>query len=144
MKTSIALCTYNGEQYLKEQLESYAYQTQLPDELIVCDDGSTDSTIDIIREFADSASFSVKLYINEQNLGSTKNFEKAIRLCTGDIIFLSDQDDVWREDKISLMSQIFEECPGTGAIFTDADVVDSRLQFLGYRLWDPVRFNQTQ
>lgn len=144
MKTSIAMTTYNGERYLLEQLESFACQTQLPDELIVCDDGSTDATVDIIRQFSVSATFSVKLYINEQNLGSTKNFEKAIRQCSGEIIFLSDQDDVWRADKLAWMSRLFEECPDTGAIFSDANVVDSSLQSLGYRLWGSVGFNRVK
>ncbi len=144
IKISIALCTYNGEKYIREQLESYARQMQLPDELIVCDDGSIDATVDIVRQFAVDAPFPVHLYINVQNLGSTKNFEKAIRLCKGDIIFLSDQDDVWREDKIAWMSRLFKEHPGTGAIFSDAAVVDSELQSMGYRLWDSVGFNRTQ
>ena len=144
MKTSIAMTTYNGEKYLLEQLESFACQTQLPDELIVCDDGSTDATVDIIRQFAVSATFSVKLHINEHNLGSTKNFEKAIRLCSGEIIFLSDQDDVWREDKLAYLSRLFKECPGTGLIFSDAEVVDSRLQGLGYRLWESVGFDRAR
>ncbi|MHB8938522.1 MAG: glycosyltransferase family 2 protein [Thiobacillus sp.] len=143
-KISIALCTYNGEKYITEQLASYARQTQLPYELIVCDDGSTDATVDIVRQFAVSAPFPIKLYINEQNLGSTKNFEKTISLCNGDIIFLSDQDDVWREDKIASMSQIFKDHPGTGAIFSDAEVVDSKLESMGYRLWDSVGFNWIQ
>src|SRR4030095_14430308 len=86
---SIALCSYNGERYLQEQLDSIAGQSRLPDELVVCDDRSLDETAEIIRAFASKVPFPVRLTINERNLGSTKNFEKAISLCRGDIILLS-------------------------------------------------------
>src|SRR6266704_3029265 len=98
---SIALCTYNGARFLPEQLESIAAQTRLPDEMVVCDDRSADETTDIIRTFAKNALFPVRLEINEQKLGSTKNFEKAIRLCHGEIIAPADQDDVWNPQKLS-------------------------------------------
>ncbi|MCA1556539.1 MAG: glycosyltransferase, partial [Acidobacteria bacterium] len=86
VKFSIALCTYNGARYLPAQLDSIAAQTLLPDELVICDDCSTDETRDVITSFAARAPFAVRLYVNEVNLGSTKNFEQAISLCTGDII----------------------------------------------------------
>ena len=92
---SVAMCTYNGSRHLSEQLESIGTQTRLPDELVICDDCSSDDTIRIIERFSASAPFAVRLEINTQNLGSTKNFEKAIRLCQGDLIALADQDDVW-------------------------------------------------
>ena len=94
MKTSIALCTYNGEKFLREQLDSIALQTLLPDELVACDDRSCDSTMEILQEFRERVSFPVHIHQNEENLGSTKNFEKAIKLCSGDIIALCDQADV--------------------------------------------------
>jgi len=87
MKVSIALCTYNGEKFLAEQLKSIAGQTRLPDELVICDDCSQDATVDIVRGFAKVAPFSVRLLTNKTNAGSTKNFERAISLCEGDIIF---------------------------------------------------------
>lgn len=90
---STAMCTYNGEKYLREQLESIARQTLLPNELVVCDDCSSDETVEIIQDFSRNAPFSVRLMINENNLGFAKNFEKAITLCSGEIIVLSDQDD---------------------------------------------------
>ena len=94
-RLSIAMCTYNGARFLSEQLESIAVQTRLPDELIVCDDRSTDGSVEIIRNFALHAPFEIRLEINTNNLGSTKNFEKAIGLCKGEIIALADQDDVF-------------------------------------------------
>ena len=135
-KISIALCTYNGEAYLADQLQSFAAQTWLPDELVVCDDRSSDDTIRIVNEFSENANFSVRLVVNDTNLRSTKNFERAIGLCSGDVIFLSDQDDVWRSDKIERMATVFIERPEVGAVFSDATVVDAKLASLGYRMWD--------
>ena len=80
-KFSVAMCTYNGAEFVAAQLDSIAAQTRLPDELIVCDDGSTDATIECVREFARNAPFPHRLVENEENLGSTNNFERAISLC---------------------------------------------------------------
>ena len=92
MKVSIALCTYNGSEFLGEQLASFLTQTRLPDEIVVCDDCSLDSTVQILDDFAAHAPFPVRIYRNEKNLRSTKNFEQAIDLCEGDIILLADQE----------------------------------------------------
>ena len=97
---SIALCTYNGEQYLKEQLESFANQSLLPDELVVCDDGSSDGTIEILQMFSLCAPFEVKVIQNEKSLGIVKNFSKAIEYCSGEYIAISDQDDIWMYEKL--------------------------------------------
>ena len=139
---SIALATYNGERYLEEQLESIVHQTRLPDELVIFDDASTDSTASIAGEFAQRAPFPVRFQINPERLGSTRNFEAAIRACSGDIIFLCDQDDVWYPEKMARMEERFISDPEAGAVFTDADVVDQDLQPCGPRLWQAVRFKQ--
>ncbi len=94
LRISIAMCTYNGARFLPEQLASFAAQERLPDELVVCDDGSTDATMEILQDFAATALFEVRVERNPQNLGFVRNFEKTLSLCTGDIVFLSDQDDV--------------------------------------------------
>ena len=141
MKISVALCTYNGEAYLQEQLESYAVQTRLPDEVIVCDDCSKDSTWEILTAFAASAAFPVKLHLNEQNLGHIKNFEKAIGLCTGDIIVLSDQDDVWRADKLELIETEFAKSEKIGMVYADAEVVDENLRSLNSTMWQGIGFD---
>lgn len=99
---SIAMTTYNGEKFIKKQLDSIINQTYKNLEIIICDDGSTDKTIDIIKEYQKKDK-RIKLYINEKNLGFSKNFEKAISLCKGDYIALSDQDDIWELDKIETM-----------------------------------------
>ena len=139
LSLSVALASYNGERYLGEQLDSIARQTRLPDELVICDDASTDSTADIVREFARRAPFAVR-FLQHERIGSTRNFELAIAECRGDIIFLCDQDDVWYPDKVKTVEAVFIDKPETGAVFTDADVVDENLQPLGSRLWKYFRF----
>lgn len=141
-RISVSMCTYNGAQYLHEQLDSIAAQTRLPDELIVCDDQSDDTTTEIVKTFATKVPFQVRLTINNEKLGSTKNFEKAIRLCVGDIIALSDQDDVWHPYKLRCIEKIFSGSLRIGAVFTDAEMVDERLHPLGYRLWQSVGFSR--
>jgi glycosyltransferase involved in cell wall biosynthesis len=144
MKISVAMCTYNGARYLREQLDSIATQTRPPEELVVCDDGSSDATCEIINAFAANARFPVRLHVNEQNLGSTRNFEQAIRLCEGDIIALSDQDDVWLPEKMRRLEDCFQRDTQVGLVFTDAQVVDGDLRPLGYRLWESVGFDENQ
>jgi len=135
-KVSIALCTYNGAKFLPEQLKSFLRQTHLPAELVVCDDCSTDATIEIIENFAQSAPFPVSLHINKENLGSTKNFERAISLCTGDLVFLSDQDDIWFPHKLEKFTAEFERSKNVGMVFSDAELVGETLEPLGHRLWE--------
>jgi glycosyltransferase involved in cell wall biosynthesis len=129
---SIAMCTFDGSDYLQEQLVSIAKQTHLPDELVVCDDGSTDSTLQILDEF--------KIHCNKKRLGATKNFEKVITLCKGEIIALCDQDDIWLPQKIKKIAETFKKNPGVGYIFSNALVVDEKLNSIDGTLWDYVSF----
>lgn len=101
-RISIALCTYNGEKYLRDQLDSFKEQSLLPYELIACDDCSSDSTFEILEEFSLTAPFPVRLIRNEQNLGLIINFSNAASLCSGDYIAFSDQDDIWLPDKLDV------------------------------------------
>lgn len=135
-KISIALCTYNGTKYLSPQLESYLAQTYPPDEVVVCDDCSQDETVSILDEFAERSPFSTRVRVNEQNIGYTKNFENAISRCSGDIIFLSDQDDVWEPNKIESVVDVFDNDCEVGMVFSDAKLVDETLQPLGSNLSD--------
>jgi glycosyltransferase involved in cell wall biosynthesis len=137
---SIALCTFNGEKYLQEQLDSFLRQTRLPDELVVCDDGSRDGTVALLEAFAAQAPFPVRRFINPENLGISKNFEKALSLCTGDLIALSDQDDVWLPQKLFAFEKVFVEQPQVGAVVCNAAVVDENLQPLGYSMWEVIGF----
>jgi glycosyltransferase involved in cell wall biosynthesis len=139
---SVALCTYQGEQYLQEQLDSIAGQSRLPDELVVCDDRSTDGTLGILDRFRSQAPFPVRVHVNDKWVGPAKNFEGAIERCDGDLVFLSDQDDVWHHEKLSILVPILLARPEAGAVFCDAEVVDERLRPLGYSLWEFLRFQR--
>ncbi|MGI4021609.1 MAG: glycosyltransferase family 2 protein [Janthinobacterium lividum] len=97
---SIALCTYNGEKFLREQLDSLVSQSYRNLEIIAVDDCSTDQTFVILQEYSVHYPF-IKVYQNKTNLGFAKNFEHALSLCSGELIALSDQDDIWHIDKIS-------------------------------------------
>ena len=99
-KISIALCTRNGEAYLEQQLQSIGAQSLLPDELVICDDASTDSTVKLIKHFASTSSFSINLIQNQEQLGVVKNFSKALSCCRGDYLALCDQDNIWLPEKL--------------------------------------------
>lgn len=103
---SVCLATYNGERYIKEQLHSILKQLEKNDEVIVIDDVSTDHTVFVIQQMNDSR---VKLFKNEHNLGPIKSFQKALEMCIGDYIFLSDQDDVWLDEKVHKVLLCFEQ-----------------------------------
>ena len=121
---SIALCTWNGEKFLREQLESFSAQTRLPDEVLVGDDCSTDHTIEILEEWAKTAPFRVEITRNPQNLGYEKNFEQTMLRCSGDIIFPADQDDVWLPEKLETMVRAFEENPDVGVVYCGRTLID--------------------
>ena len=109
---SVAMTTYNGAQYIIEQLDSIRLQTRKVDEIVIVDDGSSDSTLEHVQEYVDKYSeCAIRLEQNETNLGYKKNFQKAISLCKGDITFLCDQDDCWFEDKVEKMCQVLAEHP---------------------------------
>lgn len=123
---SVALCTYNGESFIKEQLESIANQTLPVDEIVVCDDRSTDNTVQSIRTFASKHSnIDVRLIINDRNIGVRMNFEKALNLCKGDIKFLSDQDDIWLPNKVETFNDYFIKHPDKSVVFSNASLIDT-------------------
>lgn len=102
VKVSVVMCTYNGEKYLREQIESILNQTYPIYELIIQDDRSTDRTIEIAREYQQKDS-RVKFFVNEQSLGFNYNFSMAFTRATGEYIASTDQDDIWRNDKIEVL-----------------------------------------
>lgn len=134
MILSVAMCTYNGAQYLQQQLDSIAEQTRLPDELIICDDGSRDETVSIIKKFADHAPFPVQVYHNDKNHGVVENFSKAIALCVGDLIAFSDQDDVWLPRKLAAAEKRIKHNtePLSTVYCSRLQYVDSALEPLGF------------
>jgi glycosyltransferase involved in cell wall biosynthesis len=139
-RISVALCTYNGERFLPQQLASIAKQTRPPDELVVCDDRSTDRTVALLREFAASSPYPVRIFENEHNLGYAANFERAIRLCEGDLIALSDQDDIWYPIRLERSEKEFAAHPQAGLVFSDADVINDSNELAGPTLWQRLGF----
>jgi glycosyltransferase involved in cell wall biosynthesis len=144
LKLSVAMCTFNGARFVMAQLSSIAAQDRLPDELVVCDDGSSDGTLEIVQKFARSARFSTRLVVNDRNLGSTKNFEKAISLCQGAIVALADQDDVWYPHKLGRIEQAFLRSSEIVSVFSDADLIDDDSHSLGERLWPSFSFDRRE
>jgi len=140
MRISVALCTYNGSRFVREQLASVLSQTRVPDELVVCDDCSEDDTVDMVLETLKARGIPFTIKRNSARLGPTKNFEQAISLCTGDVITLCDQDDVWMPGKLAKLEQVFLEDPDVSYVFSDAMVVDEALRPLGYTLWEAIGF----
>ena len=127
---SVAITTYNGTKYLRMQLDSILYQTVPASEIVVCDDCSTDDTWDILCMYAQKYPI-FKIFRNEKNVGFLQNFEKAIQLCTGDYIALSDQDDIWHPNHLQLLIN------GLGNKYLavgDAELIDSFGDRLGYNL----------
>jgi glycosyltransferase involved in cell wall biosynthesis len=106
-------------------------QTLQPDELIISDDGSTDETIRCCEEFAKKAPFQVSINRNKENLGYNKNFARAFSLCTGDIIFICDQDDVWFPNKIEVVAEAFNNNPTVQIIIHDLEYCDAKLNPIG-------------
>jgi glycosyltransferase involved in cell wall biosynthesis len=140
MTLSVALCTYNGEPYLLEQLESIARQTRVPDELVVCDDGSEDGTAAIVDRFAERAGFKVSIRVNAERLGVTENFARAISLCSGDVIVPSDQDDLWEPDKLAVLEACFRADPELLLAFHDLAVITPEGQLAGPTQWQRLQF----
>ncbi len=140
---SIALCTFNGATFLASQLQSLVDQDQLPSELIIQDDFSTDSTSQILGDFISRAPFQVKLQYNPYTIGFAQNFARAIHRCQSEIIALCDQDDVWIPKKIARITDIFQN-PEVGLVFSNAELVDEKMQTIGYSMWESIKFKNKE
>jgi len=134
-RISVVLCTFNGADFVDQQLDSILRQTRLPDEVIVSDDCSTDATAQIVKGFADRHPDLISVVSTERNLGFVRNFTKAIGLATGDVVFLADQDDVWFEEKIETMVQPFVADPAVGLVYCDAAITRADLEPTGETLF---------
>jgi glycosyltransferase involved in cell wall biosynthesis len=141
LDVSVALCTYQGASFVLAQLASIAGQTLLPVEVVVCDDRSTDGTDDVVRRFATSAPFPVRLSVNDERLGVTANFAQAITRCSGSVIALADQDDVWMPQKLEQQVEVLRRNPAAGAVFSDAELVDWSLRPLGRSMFEATHFS---
>ena len=129
---SIAMATYNGARFIREQLDSILAQTITDWELVVCDDCSSDETVSILQEYITKDS-RIQLHRNPQNLGFKRNFEQSISLCKGDYIALCDQDDIWYPTHLEiLVNQIGNYSLSIG----NSDIVDSNNNFLNKKMSD--------
>ncbi|NOZ51523.1 MAG: glycosyltransferase family 2 protein [Gammaproteobacteria bacterium] len=134
-KVSVVLCTYNGEKYITQQIESILNQSIPPDELIISDDCSSDCTVDIVNDLANAYPATIRFIQCKKNIGFIKNFEKTISLAEGEVIFLSDHDDVWFEHKIEYMLQPFIDHKDIGLVYSDAVITNSELESIGHTLF---------
>lgn len=142
---SVALCTYNGEKFIEEQVQSILRQTKAVDEIVVCDDGSKDVTLEIVRKIAEASVAEIRIYTNDKPLGVKENFRKAIELCMGDYVFLSDQDDIWLPHKVETIMNWFDAHPNKSVVFTDAYLVDeNRVRYEGRTQFQGVGFRKLQ
>lgn len=133
---SVALCTWNGDRWIRPFLESLAAQHNPPDELVVQDDASTDDTVAMIRDLTPTLPFEVHLEVNPQRVGSTANFALALERCRGRFVALADQDDVWYPEKLSRLVHEFERDPILTLVFSDADLIGEDGRSLDRGLWD--------
>ena len=121
IKISVVIASYNGAGYIEEQLESIRNQTLPPGELIICDDCSTDNTVEVVEKYIKKNNLEDKwsISINEKNLGYADNFDHATLKAKGSLIFFSDQDDVWELNKIEIMTEIMDKHPECKVLCTD-------------------------
>lgn len=145
MKISVALCTYNGQLFLEQQIESILNQTIQVDEIIVCDDRSTDNTLTILNNFSEKFP-QIKVFINDSTLGSVKNFEKALLLCSGEYVFLSDQDDVWADRKVETYLKYFNNHSEVAVLASSGYCIDENsCRIFSHTVWDiPVFLEKLQ
>lgn len=136
---SVALCTRNGAAYLPAQVRSICMQDRLPIEIVLSDDGSRDDSVEVVRatmaECGVAGRIGLTVFRNDPALGVTRNFQQAVAACSGALIALCDQDDVWRADRLSIMAAVFDRRPGLLLLHTDARLVDGDLKPLGQTLF---------
>ncbi len=110
---SVCMCTYNGERFVEQQMECIRKQTSQPDEVIICDDSSVDSTVEIVKNYIKRYHLEStwKLIVNKEQKGYPANFYYAMNMCRGDVVFPADQDDIWEYDKIRKMCRVLEQMP---------------------------------
>ena len=130
LTASVAICTCNGEKYIADQIKSILKQSIKPDQIAVSDDCSTDNTIEIVKRVLSESGIDYVININNPRLGITKNFDKAFTLCKGDVIFPSDQDNVWEPEYIDTFVGFFQDNPNILLAYCNGYVTDSELNKL--------------
>ena len=133
MKISVAIAAYRGGKFIGGQLQSIAVQSRVPDEVIVCDDCPDEGTRLAVEKF--SGVLPLRYRVNERQLGAAGNFNAALSACSGDVVFLCDQDDLWYPEKVAIMSRMLD--PGTvGGVFCDSDICDENGRKSGFTHFD--------
>lgn len=140
---TVCLCTYNGGSYLRPLLTSLASQTLLPAELLVGDDGSSDDTLEILRNFAADAPFPVEILTDERGLGPAYNLERLLVRGTSAVLFPCDQDDIWMPRKIEMLVLALEENPSCGAAICNSSLIDGEGRSLPGSLFERARLEMT-
>jgi hypothetical protein len=140
---SVALATHDGRRWLPELLDSLVAQTRLPDELVVCDDASTDGTPAVLDDFAATAPFEVRRVDHDVRQGPVRAFESALAAVDGDLVALCDQDDRWHPEKLAVLEAVVG-APGTTMAFSDARMVDEDGVDTGRRVWEELGFRRRQ
>lgn len=141
-RVSVAMCTFNGSRYVGMQIDSILGQSVPVDELVVSDDGSTDGTIEIVRQKFRGLKSPQLVILEGGRLGITKNFERALSACSGDLLFLCDQDDIWLPGKVEKLLAFMERNPDTPLAFSDAHLVDADARDLGVSQFEMVRLSK--
>lgn len=112
MKISVVVSVFNGEKYISEQLDSLRHQTRRPDEVLLFDDGSSDKTPQIVTDYITKYSLANWKYTrNPENKGWRRNFMEGMWAASGELVFSCDQDDIWHQDKLKIMSEVMENSP---------------------------------
>lgn len=140
----VAMITFNGLKYLPQQLESIATQTHPVDHIVISDDRSTDGTWEFLELWAKQSAIRVTLIRNESQLGLSRNFEQSIAAVEADIIFTSDQDDVWVPERVALLTQVFEQHPAVLLVHTDATLVDAAGRNMGKNLLSELELSHSE
>ncbi|MBO7453027.1 MAG: glycosyltransferase family 2 protein [Clostridiales bacterium] len=142
MKVSVVVCTYNGEKYISDQLKSIVAQTRKVDEIILCDDNSTDQTVDIADGILKESGIPYRFIVRNKNVGVVENFYSGIMEAQGDYIFTCDQDDIWELNKV----EIFSKEAGRSSkllYFSNGYIVDSDGETVIGDLWKSYLFDFT-
>lgn len=142
IRVSVALCTHNGATFVEQQVRSILAQSHRPTEIVLSDDASTDDTVDLVSAAVAPTDVSLTVIRNTVALGVTKNFEQAVLACSGDLVALSDQDDVWRPDRLELLAARFAAEPDLLLAHSDARLVDADGSPLPESLFDTLEVSR--
>ena len=141
---SVALCTYNGSKYVIEQLKSIINQSIKPTQIVVSDDGSTDGTVDIVKEYLSDKGIDHIVTLNNSGKGVSNNFMNALKLCSEEIIFTSDQDDYWMPHKAEIILKVFNDNPKSLLVFSNGELTDDKLNPLGHDIWSTIGISENK